>query len=68
MGDHLDSHILWRIAAQLEESSIPYQVNLSLWNPIDHVKLHEHIDRVGMVFLSAGRTLVMGLGCEGGVG
>ncbi|MBI5556357.1 MAG: nucleotidyltransferase domain-containing protein [Deltaproteobacteria bacterium] len=50
IGEGLDLHLLGEIAARLEESSIPYQVDLSLWSQIDHVKLREHIERVGVVF------------------
>ena len=50
MGDGLDLRILGEIAARLEESPIPYQVDLVLWDRIDHVKLREHIERVGVVF------------------
>ena len=50
MGDRLDSRILGELAARLDESSIPYQVDLSLWDQIDHAKLREHIERVGVVF------------------
>jgi predicted nucleotidyltransferase len=49
VGDHLDLHILGKIAAKLDESSIPYQVDLSLWDQIDHAGLREHIERVGVV-------------------
>ncbi len=34
----------------LEESPIPYQVDLSLWEHIDNQNLLEHIERVGVVF------------------
>lgn len=50
IGDCLDLRILGEIAARLEESPIPYQVDLTLWDKIDHVKLREHIERVGVVF------------------
>jgi predicted nucleotidyltransferase len=50
VGDSLDYGILGEIAARLEESPIPYQVDLTLWDQIDHVKLREHIERVGVVF------------------
>ncbi len=49
-GDNLDLRILGEIAARLEESPIPYQVDLSLWNKLDHAGLREHIERVGVVF------------------
>jgi len=29
---------------------MPYQVDLSLWNRIDHAGLREHIQRVGVIF------------------
>ena len=49
-GDQLDLRILGEIAARLEESPIPYQVDLSLWSRLDHAGLREHIERVGVVF------------------
>lgn len=49
-GESLDLRILGEIAAQLAESPIPYQVDLSLWALLDHAKLREHIERVGVVF------------------
>ncbi|MBU1171423.1 MAG: nucleotidyltransferase domain-containing protein [Proteobacteria bacterium] len=50
VGDHLDLNTLGKLAASLEESSIPYQVDLSLWSRIDHAGLREHIERVGVIF------------------
>ena len=50
IGDRLDLNTLGDLAARLDESSIPYQVDLSLWNRIDHAGLREHIERVGVVF------------------
>lgn len=49
-GENLDLRILGEIAAQLEESPIPYQVDLSLWAQLEHAGLREHIERVGVVF------------------
>lgn len=49
-GDRLDLRMLTDIATRLEESSIPYQVDLSLWKLVDHAALREHIERVGVVF------------------
>ncbi len=49
-GDGLDPRILGRIAARLHESPIPYQVDLSIFDQIDHAGLREHIERVGIVF------------------
>lgn len=50
IGEQLDFRTLGQLAASMEESPIPYQVDLSLWKQLDHAKLREHIDRVGVVF------------------
>lgn len=50
MGADLDLELLGRIAGRLDESSIPYQVDLSLWGRLDHDALREHIEGVGVVF------------------
>lgn len=42
--------MLGEIAARLDESPIPYQVDLSIFDRLDHDGLKEHIERVGMVF------------------
>ncbi|SRR6266568_5919992 len=49
-GDQLDFDSLLKIASRLDESQIPYQVDLSLWKQLDHAGLREHIERVGVVF------------------
>jgi predicted nucleotidyltransferase len=49
-GDQLNLYILGQIAARLEESSIPYMVDLSIWSQLDHAGLREHIERVGVIF------------------
>jgi hypothetical protein len=38
------------IASALEESDIPYTVDLSLFEQIETPALREHIQRVGQVF------------------
>ena len=50
ISDALDHRILGEIAGRLEESPIPYQVDLSLWEQIDNQNLLDHIERVGVVF------------------
>jgi predicted nucleotidyltransferase len=50
IGECLDHNILGEIARRLDESPIPYQVDLSLWEYIDNENLREHIERVGQVF------------------
>lgn len=49
-GESLNLSILGEIAGKLEESSIPYHVDLSIFDRIDHVGLREHIERVGVLF------------------
>lgn len=49
-GDKLNLDTLGQIASRLEESPIPYQVDLSLFKLIDHAALRDHIERVGKVF------------------
>lgn len=63
IGDQLDFRLLGELTARLEESPIPYQVDLSLWDQLDHAKLREHIERVGVVFYqrdNAGEGKVQG--------
>lgn len=52
-GDGLDLDTLGRIATRLHESPIPYQVDLSIFELIDHAGLREHIQRVGQPFYEA---------------
>ena len=52
-GDGLDLDILGRIASRLHESPIPYQVDLSIFELIDHAGLRDHIQRVGQPFYEA---------------
>jgi uncharacterized protein len=53
-GNGLDLDTLGQIACQLDESPIPYLVDLSVFDQIDHPALREHIERVGQVFYVAG--------------
>ena len=50
MGDALDHKVLSDVAWALDESSIPYTVDLSLLGKIENPALREHIERVGVVF------------------
>ncbi len=49
-GPDLDLDILGQIAARLDESPIPYQVDLSIFDRLDHAELRAHIERVGKLF------------------
>jgi predicted nucleotidyltransferase len=48
-GDALSLDTLGQIATRLEESPIPYQVDLSIFKLIEHAALREHIERVGQM-------------------
>ena len=52
-GNGLDLDTLGKIATRLDESPIPYQVDLSIFELIDHAGLREHIQRVGQPFYEA---------------
>ena len=53
-GATLDQRQLAEIAGKLDESAIPYQVDLSIKEQIDNPALLEHIQRVGVVFYQRG--------------
>jgi predicted nucleotidyltransferase len=50
IGHDLNLSLVSEIAARLEELPIPYQIDLTAWEHIDHTPLKEHIERVGVVF------------------
>lgn len=50
IGDALDYKLLASVASALDDSYIPYTVDLSLFEKIDNPALREHIERVGRVF------------------
>jgi predicted nucleotidyltransferase len=50
MGAALDLRLLLSVAGALEDSDIPYTVDLSLFEQIENPALREHIERVGQVF------------------
>lgn len=49
-GAALDLDTLGQIATRLDESPIPYQVDLSIFEQIEHAGLRDHIQRVGQLF------------------
>lgn len=49
-GAQLGHSTLAKLSAQLDESPIPYQVDLALWDDIANGDLREHIQRAGVVF------------------
>ena len=52
-GDALDLDTLGQIATRLDESPIPYQVDLPNFKLIEHEGLREHIERAGQLFYDA---------------
>ncbi|NCD40831.1 MAG: nucleotidyltransferase domain-containing protein [Bacteroidia bacterium] len=48
-GDALTLKDLNRIAIELDDLLLPYEIDLSLYNHIDNQALLEHIERVGKV-------------------
>jgi predicted nucleotidyltransferase len=57
IGPKLTQHMLSKLASQLEESAIPYQVDLSIHADIDNPNLLAHIARVGVVFYERGEDV-----------
>jgi type I restriction enzyme, S subunit len=49
-GEKLDSSQLGDIAEELDDLLLPYTIDLSLYAELNHAKLREHIDRVGVTF------------------
>jgi len=56
MGADLDFDALGSIAGSLDESDIPYKVDLSILANITNPSLVEHIQRVGKVFYQRGKA------------
>ncbi len=50
MGSSLDFNALGSIAGDLDDSDIPYKVDLSIFAHISNPNLVEHIQRVGKIF------------------
>lgn len=50
VGDGLDFSVISAIESELEESDIPYTVDVSARDHIENPALREHIERVGKVF------------------
>ena len=48
-GEALTPDLRDAIATALDDLLLPYGIDLSLFDAIDHAKLREHIERVGVV-------------------
>lgn len=49
-GENLSPNLLGDIAEALEDLLLPYTIDLSIFDTLNHKELREHIERVGVVF------------------
>ena len=49
-GEALTSDLCSTIASELDDLLLPYTIDLSIFDELNHAELREHIERVGMVF------------------
>jgi type I restriction enzyme S subunit len=49
-GEALTSDLCSTIASALDDLLLPYTIDLSIFDELNHAKLREHIERVGVVF------------------
>ena len=49
-GETLTSDLCSTIASALDDLMLPYTIDLSVFNELNHAKLREHIERVGVLF------------------
>lgn len=52
-GENLSQHLLGDIAEILDDLLLPYTIDLSIFDNINHHALCDHIERVGVVFYDA---------------
>jgi type I restriction enzyme S subunit len=53
-GADLTPDILGDVTSALDDLLLPYSIDLSLFDELEHAKLREHIERVGVVFYARG--------------
>jgi len=56
VGADIDLGELARISGEIDDLTIPYSVDLSVYSQIENPKLTEHIERVGVNFYVRGAT------------
>ena len=49
-GNGLTPELCLTIASELDDLLLPYTIDLSIFTDLNHAKLREHIERVGVVF------------------
>ncbi len=55
-GAGLTEYLRGEIADKLDDLLLPYSIDLSLLDKLDHAALRKHIERVGVVFYKRGTT------------
>ena len=53
-GEQLTPELLGDIAEALDDLLLPYGIDLSIFEELEHAKLREHIERVGVGFYARG--------------
>jgi uncharacterized protein len=53
-GPDLDHRDLSDIIDELDELLLPYTIDLSIFEKLDHENLRDHIERVGVIFYQRG--------------
>jgi predicted nucleotidyltransferase len=54
MNDGVDGDVVRKIKGELEESSLPYMVDVVNYSTLEHKELKAHIDGVGVEFYRKG--------------
>ena len=54
-GEGLSYRELMDLNNELDDLLLPYTIDLSIFDKLEHAELREHIDRVGVVFYRGGR-------------
>ena len=49
-GEALNSHLYSKVEVALDDLLLPYKIDLSIFDKLNHAKLREHIERIGLVF------------------
>jgi predicted nucleotidyltransferase len=55
-GKALTPDVRSAVASELDDLLLPYTIDLSIYDELNHAKLREHIERVGVVFYERGRV------------
>ncbi len=55
-GDDLTHNNLLAMLNNIDDLLLPYMIDLSIFKMLDHEKLREHIEQVGLLFYERGST------------